>query len=67
MLRRTFGPKRDEVAEGWRTLRNEEHHTLYASPNIIIKAMKRKRMRLAVHAARMGEMRNIYKKFYRKT
>jgi hypothetical protein len=35
VLRRTFGPKREEVAGGWRTLHNGEVHNLYASPNII--------------------------------
>jgi hypothetical protein len=35
MLRRLFGPKREEVAGGWRRLHKEELHNLYASPNII--------------------------------
>jgi hypothetical protein len=35
VLRRTFGPKRDEVAGGWRRLHNEELHNLYASPDIV--------------------------------
>jgi hypothetical protein len=35
VLRRIFGPKREEVAGGWRRLHNEELHNLYASPNII--------------------------------
>jgi hypothetical protein len=35
VLRRLFGPKREEVAGGWRRLHNEELHNLYASPNII--------------------------------
>jgi hypothetical protein len=35
-LRRIFGPKREEVAGGWRRLHNEELHDLYASPNIIM-------------------------------
>jgi len=30
-----FGPKREEVAGGWRRLHNEELHNLYASPNIV--------------------------------
>jgi hypothetical protein len=34
-LKRIFGPKREEVAEGWRRLHNEELHNMYASPNII--------------------------------
>jgi hypothetical protein len=35
VLRRIFGPKRDEVTEGWRKLHNEELHNLYSSPSII--------------------------------
>jgi hypothetical protein len=34
-LRRIFGPKRDEMTEGWRKLHSEELHNLYSSPNII--------------------------------
>jgi hypothetical protein len=36
VLRRIFGPKREEVSGSWRRLRNEELHNLYASPDIII-------------------------------
>jgi hypothetical protein len=36
VLRRIFGPKRDEIIGGWRKLHNEELHNLYSSPNIII-------------------------------
>jgi hypothetical protein len=35
MLRRIFGPKRDEATGGWRKLHNEELHNLYSSPSII--------------------------------
>jgi hypothetical protein len=35
VLRRIFGPKRDEVMEGWRKLHNEELRDLYSSPSII--------------------------------
>jgi hypothetical protein len=59
VLRRIFGPKREEVARGWRKLRNEEIHKLYASSNIII-MIKSRRMRLTVHVARIGEMRIIF-------
>jgi hypothetical protein len=51
VLRRIFGPKRDEE---WRKLRNEELHVLYSSPNII-RQIKLRRMRWAGHVARMGE------------
>jgi hypothetical protein len=42
MLRRIFGPKRDEVTGGWRKLHNEELHDLYSSPSIIrvVKSLK---------------------------
>jgi hypothetical protein len=45
VLRRIFGPKRDEVTGGWRKLHNEALHNLCSSPNIIIMA-KSRRMRL---------------------
>jgi hypothetical protein len=44
VLRTAFGPKRDEVTEGWRKLHNEKLNNLYPSPNIII-MVKSKRMR----------------------
>jgi hypothetical protein len=53
MLRRIFGPKRDEVTGGWRKLHNEELHGLYSSPSII-RVFKARRMRWAGHVARMG-------------
>jgi hypothetical protein len=59
VLRRIFGPKRDEVTGGWRKLHNEELHNLYSSPSIV-KVIKSRRMRWAGHAARMGERRNVY-------
>jgi hypothetical protein len=53
VLRRMFGPKRDEVTGGWRKLRNEELHDLYSSPSII-RIIKSKRVRWAGHVARIG-------------
>jgi hypothetical protein len=44
LLRRIFGPKRDEVIGGWRKLQNEELHNLYSQPNTI-RMIKSKRMR----------------------
>jgi hypothetical protein len=44
VLRRIFGPTRDEVTGGWRKLHNEELHGLYSSPNII-RVIKARRMR----------------------
>jgi hypothetical protein len=51
LLRRIFGPKRDEMTGGWRKLHNEELHDLYSLPSII-RIMKSRRMRWYV--ARMG-------------
>jgi hypothetical protein len=60
VLRRTFGPKRDEVTGGWTKLHNEELHNLYSSPSII-RMIKSRRMRWATHVERMGEKRNVYR------
>jgi hypothetical protein len=59
MLRRIFGPKRDEVTGGCRKLNNEELHGLYSSPSIV-RVIKARRMRWAGHVARMGEVRGAY-------
>jgi hypothetical protein len=59
VLRRIFGPKRDEVTGEWRKLHNEELHDLFSSPNIVW--MIKLRMRLAGHIACMGEVRCMYK------
>jgi hypothetical protein len=53
VLRRVFGPKRDEVTGEWRKLHNEERSDLYYLPNIV-RVVKSKRMRWAGHVARMG-------------
>jgi hypothetical protein len=60
VLRRIFGPKRDEVTGEWKKLHNEELRDLYSSP-IIIKIIKSRRMRWAGHVARMGIKRNAYR------
>ena len=60
VLRRIFGPKRDEVPGEWRTLDNEELNDLYCSPNIV-QVIKSRRMRWAGHVARMGEGRGMYR------
>jgi hypothetical protein len=57
VLRRIFGPKRDEVTEDWRKLNNEELHNFYSSSNIIT-TIKSRRMRWGGHVARMWETRN---------
>ena len=60
MLRRIFGPRRDEVTGEWRRLRNEELNYLYSSPNIV-RVIKSRRMRWAGQVARMGEERRAYR------
>jgi hypothetical protein len=59
VLRKIFGPKRDEVTAEWRKLHNEELRDFYSSPSIII-IIKSRRMRWAGHVARMGEKRNTF-------
>jgi hypothetical protein len=60
VLRRIFGPKRDEVIGEWKTLHNKELYALQSSPNII-RVMKSRRLRWAGHVARMGERRGAYR------
>jgi hypothetical protein len=52
VLRRIFGPKKDEVTGEWRKLHNEKLRDLYTSPSII-RMIKLRRMRWAGHVARM--------------
>jgi hypothetical protein len=59
VLRRIFGPKKEDVTGEWRKLHNEEFHNLYSSSDI--RQMKSRRMRWAGHVARMGEERKVYK------
>jgi len=65
MLRRIFGPRRDEVTGEWRRLHNEELNDLYCSPNIL-RVIKSRRMRWAGHVARMGEESGVYRVLVRK-
>jgi hypothetical protein len=60
LLRRVFGPKRDEVTGEWRKLHNEELIDLYSIPNIL-RVVKSRRMRWAGHVARMGEKRGVHR------
>jgi hypothetical protein len=60
VLRRIFGPKRDEVTGEWRKLHNEELHILYSSPDIV-RQVKSRRMRWVGHVEHMGEERKVYK------
>ena len=64
VLRRVFGPKRDEVTREWRKLHNEELSDLYFLPNIV-QVVKSRRMRWARHVARIGERRGeVYTGFW---
>jgi len=60
VLRRIFGPRREEVTGEWRRLHNEELNDLYSSPNIL-RVMKSRRMRWAGHVARVGEEKGVYR------
>jgi hypothetical protein len=60
VLRRIFGPMRDEVTGEWRKLHNEELHDLYSLPSII-RIIKSRRMRWTGHVERMGEKRHAYR------
>jgi hypothetical protein len=60
VLRRVFGPKRDEVTGEWRKLHNEEVNDLYSLP-IIVRVVKLRRMRWAGHVASMGEDRFMHR------
>jgi hypothetical protein len=53
VLRRIFGPKRDEVTGEWRKLHNEELNDMYSSPNIVLE-IKSRRARGAGHVACLG-------------
>ena len=57
VLRRTFGPKKDEVTVEWRKLHNEELYDLYCSPEIN-RVKKSTRIRSAVHVARVRDKRD---------
>jgi hypothetical protein len=59
VLRKIFGPKREEDGS-WRKLHNDELHSLYSPPNIV-RVIKLRRMRWGGHVARMGEGRGAYK------
>jgi hypothetical protein len=59
VLRRIFGPKREEDGS-WGKLHNDELHSLYSSPNIV-RVIKSRRLRWAGHVARMREGRGVYR------
>jgi hypothetical protein len=62
VLRRIFGPKRDELMGEWIKLHNKRLYDLYSSPSgNIIRFIKSRGMRWAGHVARMGENWNPYR------
>ena len=65
VLRRVFGPKRDEVTGEWRKLHNEELYGLYCSPNFV-RVIKSRIMRWAGYVAHLGEGRGVYRFLVRK-
>jgi hypothetical protein len=60
VLRRIFGPKRDEVTGKWRRIHNEELYTMCASPNIF-RVIRSRRMRWVGHVLLMGENSGAYR------
>jgi len=60
VLRRIFGPKRDEITGDWRKLHRKELSDVYSSPNIV-QLIKARNMRWAGHVARMGERGGVYR------
>ena len=60
VLRRIFGPRREEVTGEWRKLHKKELNDLCSSPNIV-RVIKSRRMKWAGHVARMGEERGVYR------
>jgi len=60
VLRRIFGPKRDEVTKEWRKLHNEELNDQYSSPNTV-SVIKLRRMRWSGHVVHIEEKRVVYR------
>jgi len=60
VLRRVFGPERDEVTGEWRKLHNKQFSDLYSLPNIV-RVVKSRRMRWAGHVSHMGQGRGVYR------
>jgi len=65
LLRRIFGPRRDEVTVDWRRLHIEELNDVYFLPNIV-RVIKPRRIKWAGHVAHMGEERGVYRVLVRK-
>jgi hypothetical protein len=60
VLRRIFGPRRDEVTGEWRKLHNDRMNDLYALPSSV-RVVKSRRMRWAGHMTHMGEERGVHR------
>jgi hypothetical protein len=60
VLRRIFGPKKNDITGEWRRLHNDELYDLYSSPNIIW-MIKSRRMRWVGHVVRMGDRRGVHR------
>jgi hypothetical protein len=60
VLRKIFGPKKDEVTGEWRRLHTEELYDLYSSPNVI-RLIKLREMRLSGHIAPIGDRRSAFR------
>jgi hypothetical protein len=60
VLRRVFGPKRDEVTGEWRKLHSKKLSDLYSLPSIV-RVVKSRRIRWAGHGGRMGEGRGVHR------
>jgi hypothetical protein len=60
VLRRIFGPKRDEATGEWRKLHIDKLNDLYSSPTIV-RVIKSRRVRWAGHVARMRERKGVYR------
>jgi hypothetical protein len=60
VLRKIFGPKREEVTGEWRRLHNEELYDLYSSPNIF-RVIKSRRLKWAGHVARTWKRKSAYR------
>jgi acyl-coenzyme A synthetase/AMP-(fatty) acid ligase len=62
-LKNAFGPRRGELIEGWRKLRNEKHRHLYCSPTIV-RMIKLKGKKLDRHVAYTGKKRHSQRLYW---